>query len=110
MFAERASEAGQDPNSFVLRRGMELHDTDRVVVVEDVCTTGGSAKKVGGIGACPGSQVHCGRFHRRSQRQHDRFRVAVFQIDHAQARHLQGRRLPDVQQGTKAIKPGSSKK
>ena len=42
VFAERA----EDGINFVIRRGIELAPGEKVLVVEDVTTTGGSAKKV----------------------------------------------------------------
>jgi orotate phosphoribosyltransferase len=46
VFAERVTDASGDANSFAIRRGVELTANDRVLIVEDVTTTGGSAKKV----------------------------------------------------------------
>jgi len=110
MFAERATEAGQDPNSFVLRRGMELHDTDRVVVVEDVCTTGGSAKKVvelvRALGASP---VAVASIVDRSGGTID-FGLPFIKLITLKLQNYQQADCPMCKEGTKAIKPGSSKK
>lgn len=46
LFAERVTDAKGDANSFAIRRGVELKPDDKVLVVEDVTTTGGSARKV----------------------------------------------------------------
>ena len=51
MFAER-----QD-GTLTLRRGFTLTDTDRVLVVEDVITTGGSTKETIDVATASGAQV-----------------------------------------------------
>jgi orotate phosphoribosyltransferase len=51
MFAER-----QD-GKLTLRRGFTLTDTDRVLVVEDVITTGGSTKETIEVATASGAQV-----------------------------------------------------
>jgi orotate phosphoribosyltransferase len=51
LFAER-----QD-GSLVLRRGFTLSDSDRVLVVEDVLTTGGSTRETMDVAKAAGTQV-----------------------------------------------------
>jgi orotate phosphoribosyltransferase len=51
LFAER-----QD-GAMILRRGFELAATDRVLVVEDVITTGGSTRETAAVAAAAGAQV-----------------------------------------------------
>jgi orotate phosphoribosyltransferase len=46
IFAERVTDASGDANAFAIRRGIELSPADKVLVVEDVTTTGGSVRKV----------------------------------------------------------------
>ena len=41
IFAERVTDQSGDANSFAIRRGVTLTPQDRVLVVEDVTTTGG---------------------------------------------------------------------
>ncbi len=110
MFAERAGEAGQDPNSFVLRRGMELHDTDQVIVVEDVCTTGGSAKKVVELVRALGSNpVAVASIVDRSGGTID-FGLPFFKLVTLSLATYAEADCPMCKSGTKPIKPGSSKK
>jgi orotate phosphoribosyltransferase len=51
MFAERQE------GKLTLRRGFTLSDADRVLVVEDVITTGGSTKETIDVAAATGAQV-----------------------------------------------------
>ena len=51
LFAER-----QD-GSLTLRRGFMLSESDRVLVVEDVCTTGGSTRETMQVATAAGGQV-----------------------------------------------------
>ena len=51
MFAERQNDA------LTLRRGFLLSDTDRVLVVEDVMTTGGSTRETIQVARAAGAQV-----------------------------------------------------
>lgn len=46
IFAERVTDASGDANAFAIRRGIELAANEKVLVVEDVTTTGGSVRKV----------------------------------------------------------------
>jgi orotate phosphoribosyltransferase len=110
MFAERAGEAGQDPNSFVLRRGMELQDTDQVIVVEDVCTTGGSAKKVVELVRALGSNpIAVGSIVDRSGGTID-FGLQFFKLVTLSLATYAEADCPMCKAGTKPVKPGSSKK
>src|SRR3954469_22871231 len=51
MFAERQDSA------LTLRRGFMLGETDRVLVVEDVCTTGGSTRETMQVATASGGRV-----------------------------------------------------
>ena len=46
IFAERVTDEAGDKNAFAIKRGLELSTGEKVLVVEDVTTTGGSARKV----------------------------------------------------------------
>lgn len=46
IFAERVTDVSGDANAFAIRRGIDLSGADKVLVVEDVTTTGGSVRKV----------------------------------------------------------------
>jgi orotate phosphoribosyltransferase len=53
LFTERDAAS----NEMVLRRGFELHPEQRVIVVEDVITTGGSTREVVQVVQNAGAQV-----------------------------------------------------
>ncbi len=52
LFTERDSDG-----KMVLRRGFEIEPEDKVLVVEDVVTTGGSCKEVAALAAATGAEV-----------------------------------------------------
>jgi orotate phosphoribosyltransferase len=58
-FVERAAsvEHGGEPRRFALRRGFELAAGERVVVVEDAVTTGGSTREVMELARAAGAEV-----------------------------------------------------
>ena len=53
----RALFAERQEGALTLRRGFTLSDADRVLVVEDVLTTGGSTRETAGIAQAHGAQV-----------------------------------------------------
>lgn len=110
LFAERAAEASGDANSFVLRRGMELEPADKVLVVEDVCTTGGSVMKVldlvKKLGAKP---IGVGTIVDRSGTNLD-FGVPFFKLITLNLQTFAPEKCPLCAAGSHPIKPGSSKK
>jgi orotate phosphoribosyltransferase len=53
----RAIFAGRQDGSLVLRRGFTIHPADRVLVVEDVMTTGGSTRETIDVAKAAGGQV-----------------------------------------------------
>ena len=53
----RALFAERQEGALTLRRGFTLSDTDRVLIVEDVLTTGGSTRETAGIAQAHGAQV-----------------------------------------------------
>ena len=75
IFAERAG-----GTALTLRRGFTLAPGDRVLVVEDVFTTGKSTRETMEVARRGGRRsCRCGG-HRRSQRRDDRFRRAVVRV------------------------------
>lgn len=53
----RAVFAERQDGALMLRRGFMLSDTDRVLVIEDVLTTGGSTRETMAVAAAAGSRV-----------------------------------------------------
>ena len=105
LFAER-----DDQNNFAIRRGLEITPGEKVLVVEDVCTTGGSAKKVvelikslGGIPIAVASIID------RSGSTID-FGIPFLKLITLNLVNYQESDCPMCKDGTKAEKPGSSKK
>jgi orotate phosphoribosyltransferase len=110
MFAERNSESPIDPNSFTLRRGIELSPDDRLLVVEDVTTTGGSVKKVINLVDELGAKaVAVAAIVDRSGSTID-FGIPFFKLITLSLTNYEQAQCPMCKQGTKAVKPGSSKK
>lgn len=110
VFAERAGDQATDPNSFMIRRGIELSPKDKVLVVEDVTTTGGSARKVieliRSLGAEP---VAVGAIVDRSGSSID-FGIPFHKLITLNLETYEPEDCPLCKAGIKAIKPGSSKK
>ncbi|MBS1991601.1 MAG: orotate phosphoribosyltransferase [Cyanobacteria bacterium SZAS LIN-3] len=106
VFAERA----EDGINFAIRRGVELAPGERVLVVEDVTTTGGSAKRVvelvKSMGAAP---VAVAAIIDRSggKAQFDLPFIKLITLD---IQTFESSVCPMCQAGGTAIKPGSSKK
>lgn len=110
MFAERSIDSTQDPNSFILRRGMELGAKDKVLIVEDVTTTGGSALKVVNLVRELGAEpVAVGAIVDRSGVNLD-FGVPFFKLLTLTLNTYMAKECPMCQNGSVAIKPGSSKR
>jgi orotate phosphoribosyltransferase len=109
MFAERSTESGTDPNSFILRRGMELTSKDKVLVVEDVTTTGGSVKRVLELVKALGAEpIAVGAIVDRSGSTIE-FGVPFLKLITLNLQTYTPADCPMCAQGTTAIKPGSSK-
>jgi orotate phosphoribosyltransferase len=106
IFAERA-ENGQD---FVIRRGIELAAGEKVVVVEDVTTTGGSAKRVVQLLEKMGADVLAvGTIIDRSGGT-AKFDQPFFSLEQLNLKTYEAASCPMCQSGSAPVKPGSSKK
>lgn len=105
IFAERA-----DGNEFSIRRGVELAAGEEVIVVEDVTTTGGSARKVvellRTIGARP---IAVGTIIDRSGGTAN-FDLPFYSLKALTLKTYEAKDCPMCQAGGSPIKPGSSKK
>jgi orotate phosphoribosyltransferase len=105
VFAERA-----DGTEFSIRRGVELAPGEAVIVVEDVTTTGGSARKVVELlkkmGANP---LAVGTIIDRSGGT-AKFDQPFFSLKALTLKTYEPKDCPMCQAGSEAIKPGSSKK
>ncbi len=105
VFAERVG----DSNEFSIRRGVELSAQDKVLVVEDVTTTGGSARKVvelvKELGAKP---IAVGAIIDRSGGTVN-FDVPFVKLITLNLKTFEQKDCPMCANGSQAIKPGSSK-
>lgn len=103
IFAERPD------GKFEIRRGLQLEPGERVLVVEDVTTTGGSAMQVvelvRSLGADP---VAVGTVIDRSGGKID-FGVPFFSLVQLNLSNYQPDDCPLCKDGTPLVKPGSSK-
>ena len=106
VFAERA----EDGVNFVIRRGIELAAGERVLVVEDVTTTGGSAKRVVELVEKMGAQtVAVATIIDRSSGQ-AKFDQPFIKLVTLEIKNFDSASCPMCKEGSTAIKPGSSKK
>lgn len=105
VFAERAG----DSTEFSIRRGVELNPQDKVLVVEDVTTTGGSARKVvelvKELGATP---IAVGAIVDRSGGTVS-FGIPFVKLITLSLKTFETKDCPMCASGSQAIKPGSSK-
>jgi orotate phosphoribosyltransferase len=106
VFAERA----EDGINFAIRRGIELSPGEKVLVVEDVTTTGGSAKRVvqlvKELGAEP---IAVAAIIDRSAGQ-AQFDLPFIKLITLEIKNYESASCPMCREGGTAIKPGSSKK
>ncbi|HEY9759465.1 MAG TPA: orotate phosphoribosyltransferase [Oculatellaceae cyanobacterium] len=109
IFAERVTDDAGDQNAFAIRRGLELAPREKVLVVEDVTTTGGSARKVvelvRRLGADP---IAVGAIIDRSGSKID-FGIPFVKLITLDLPAYKESECPMCAAGTKAVKPGSSK-
>ena len=106
VFAERDAAT----NAFAIRRGVEIKEGEKVLVVEDVTTTGGSARQVitllKELGAKP---VAVAAIIDRSGGQ-AKFDLPFFNLFSLSLNTYEPSACPMCQAGTEAIKPGSNRK
>lgn len=106
IFAERDAQT----NEFAIRRGVEIEPGERILVVEDVTTTGGSARKViellKEMGATP---VAVAAIIDRSGGKAT-FDLPFYNLFSLDLKTYEADACPMCKAGTKAIKPGSNRK
>ncbi len=109
IFAERVSDQGGDSNRFAIRRGVEVTAKDKVLVVEDVTTTGGSVRKVlqliQDLGAEP---IAVGAVVDRSGSSID-FGIPFHKLITLNLETFEPGNCPLCKEGIPVVKPGSSK-
>ena len=103
----RAIFAERQDGVLTLRRGFMICERDRVLVIEDVLTTGGSTRETMQVAAAAGGQVVGAAADRRSQRRRRRPRRAVPRAAGDRAADLRARACPLCAQGLPVVKPGS---
>ena len=89
IFAERAG-----GTALSLRRGFSLDAADRVLVVEDVFTTGKSTRETMVVAQEAGAASRRSRGDRRSQRRHDRLRRTFAHARQSQCPDIRSRDVP----------------
>jgi orotate phosphoribosyltransferase len=104
LFAER-----DDAGSLQLRRGFELRPEQRLAIVDDVCTRGGSFAECIAVARAHGAAaVVAGAIIDRSGGSH-RLEVPLEALRRVDARAYLPDECPDCARGTAAVKPGSRK-
>ena len=104
IFAERDSEG-----KMALRRGFEIFPNDRVLLVEDVITTGGSVQEVYDL--VEGLGVHPVAFASIVDRSNGElpFKVPYYSVVKMKAEVFEPENCPLCKTGSEAVKPGSRK-
>ena len=95
----RAIFAERQDGTLTLRRGFALEPGEKVLVVEDVVTTGGSTRETMEVARAAGARGGRRLRDRRSQRRQAGTRRAVPRAAADGREGLQGRRVPAVQAG-----------
>ncbi len=95
--------------ALTLRRGFTLTPADRVVVIEDVMTTGGSTRETMAVATRGGRDGRRRRRDHRSQRRRARTRRAVSIARHAQPADLPARALPALRRRAAGHEAGVQK-
>jgi orotate phosphoribosyltransferase len=109
LFAERIVDEKGDQNAFGLRRGLEVSQDEKILVVEDVTTTGGSAKKVVDlVKSLGGKPIAVAAIVDRSGSTIN-FGIPFHKLITLNLAAYNEAECPMCKQGTKPIKPGSSK-
>ena len=109
LFAERTVDEKGDQNAFALRRGLEIGQDEEILVVEDVTTTGGSARKVVElVKSLGGKPIAVAAIVDRSGSTID-FGIPFHKLITLSLATYSEAECPMCKQGSKAIKPGSSK-
>jgi orotate phosphoribosyltransferase len=109
IFAERVTDDKGDQNAFAIRRGLEVAQGDKVLVVEDVTTTGGSARKVVDLIKSLGAEpIAVAAIIDRSGGTID-FGIPFIKLLTLSLPAYNEAECPMCKTGTKAVKPGSSK-
>lgn len=106
----RAIFAEKVDNEFAIRRGVELAPEEEVIVVEDVTTTGGSARKVVELLKTMGARpIAVGAIIDRSGGT-AQFGLPFLSLKSLTLKTYEAKDCPMCKEGSTAIKPGSGKK
>jgi orotate phosphoribosyltransferase len=109
IFAERVTDDKGDQNAFAIRRGLEVAKGEKILVVEDVTTTGGSARKVVDLVRSLGAEpIAVAAIIDRSGGTID-FGIPFIKLLTINLPAYNETECPMCKTGTKAVKPGSSK-
>ena len=109
LMSARAIFAEREEGKMTIRRGFEIKSTEKVLVVEDVVTTGGSIKEVINLVQEKGANlVGVGFLVDRSQNRIS-FSVPKFSVFEMDVVTYQPDECPLCKQGVPVVKPGSRK-
>jgi len=109
LMSARAIFAEREEGKMTIRRGFEIKSTEKVLVVEDVVTTGGSIKEVINLVQATGANlVGVGFLVDRSQNRIS-FSVPKFSVFEMDVVTYQPDECPLCKQGVPVVKPGSGK-
>ena len=104
----RAIWAERDDGTMVLRRGFALRPGERVLIIEDVVTTGGSVKEVAGLVKDAGAEiVGFGFIMDRSREPLDLPALAIALLEGREMKTYQPDHCPLCASGVPVEKPGS---
>jgi orotate phosphoribosyltransferase len=103
----RALFAERQEGALTLRRGFTLSDADRVLVVEDVLTTGGSTRETAAIAQAKGAQVVGAAVIIDRGSDPARLNLPLQSLVQLQVPTYQPDACPLCAAGTPAVKPGS---
>jgi len=104
MFAEK------EGNERVFRRGFEIKPGERILVVDDILTTGGSIREVlSTVNKLGGDIVGIGGLVNRSEKEPD-FGAPLFSCHRAVTQTYEPDNCPLCKAGIPLVKPGSSQK
>ncbi len=104
----RAIFAERQDGALTLRRGFVIGETDRVLVVEDVLTTGGSTRETMQVARASGGQVvGAAAIVDRSGSDRAAFDVPFAALLEIELPTYEPERVPSMCQGLPVVKPGS---
>ncbi|HDP99086.1 MAG TPA: orotate phosphoribosyltransferase [bacterium] len=109
LIGARAIFTEREDNQMALRRGFYIKAGERVLVVEDVVTTGGSIKEVIGLAKSLGADIRGAAFLVDRSQGKIEFDIPSFAVFEMDVVTYQQTECPLCRQGVPLVKPGSRK-